>query len=70
MATTRARQTYAGYHPFLEERLRPVLPACVERAKIVGNLGVVNPTAYGKRVAQLAREWGSSDSGSPSSRAM
>ena len=48
-----------GYHPLLDERLRRVLPACVERGvKIVGNLGAANPEAAGARVSQLARELG------------
>jgi Acyclic terpene utilisation family protein AtuA len=48
-----------GYHPLLDERLRRVLPACVERGvKIVGNLGAANLEAAGARVSQLARELG------------
>ena len=53
------RDPERGYHPLLEERLRRVLPACVERGvKIVGNLGAANPEAAGARVARLARELG------------
>ena len=53
------RDPKRGYHPLLEERLRRVLPACVERGvKIVGNLGAANPEAAGARVVQLARELG------------
>ena len=53
------RNPERGYHPLLEERLRRVLPACVERGvKIVGNLGAANPEAAGARVARLARELG------------
>jgi hypothetical protein len=53
------RNPERGYHPFLEERLRRVLPACVERGvKIVGNLGAANPEAAGARVVQVAEELG------------
>src|SRR5688500_2247452 len=53
------RDPERGYHPLLVERLRRVLPACVERGvKIVGNLGAANPEAAGARVARLARELG------------
>src|SRR5688572_12803640 len=53
------RNPERGYHPFLEERLRRVLPACVERGvKIVGNLGAANPGAAGTRVVQVAEELG------------
>ncbi|MBA3331680.1 MAG: DUF1446 domain-containing protein [Actinobacteria bacterium] len=53
------RDPERGYHPYLDERLRRVLPACAERGvKIVGNLGAANPVAAGARVARLARELG------------
>ncbi len=53
------RDSERGYHPYLDERLRRVLPACVERGvKIVGNLGAANPRAAGTRTVQLARELG------------
>jgi Acyclic terpene utilisation family protein AtuA len=53
------RDPTRGYHPLLDERVRRVLPACVERGvKIVGNLGAANPVAAGARVSQLARKLG------------
>ena len=55
----RLRDPARGYHPFLVERLRPVLPACKERGvKIVSNMGAANPLAAGERAAALARELG------------
>lgn len=55
----RLRDPGRGYHPFLEERLRRVLPACAARGvTIVSNLGAANPVAAGERAAALARELG------------
>src|SRR4051812_43141375 len=53
----RLRDASRGYHPFLEERLRRVLPACKARGvKIITNMGAANPTAAGQRAAALASE--------------
>ena len=53
------RDPERGYHPFLVERLRRVLPACAERGvKIVSNMGAANPAAAGRRAAELTRELG------------
>src|SRR5436190_4210058 len=55
----RLRDSARGYHPFLEQRLRRVLPACAARGvKIVSNMGAANPTAAGQRAAAVARELG------------
>lgn len=46
----RLKDPSAGYHPFLAERLRRVLPACAARGvKIVCNMGAANPEAAGHR---------------------
>jgi len=55
----RLRDAARGYHPYLEQRLRRVLPACRARGvKIVSNMGAANPVAAGERAAALARELG------------
>jgi hypothetical protein len=55
----RLRDSARGYHPFLEERLRRVLPACAARGvKIVSNMGAANPIAAGERAAAVGRELG------------
>jgi len=55
----RLRDAARGYHPFLEERVRRVLPACAARGvKIVSNMGAANPAAAGERAAAVARELG------------
>src|SRR5688572_8496020 len=55
----RLRDANRGYHPFLEERLKRVLPACKARGvKIVSNMGAANPIAAGQRAAAVARELG------------
>src|SRR5690349_11584123 len=55
----RLRDPSRGYHPFLDERLRRVLPACRRRGvRIVSNMGAANPLAAGERAAALARELG------------
>ena len=55
----RLRDANRGYHPFLEERLRRVLPACKGRGvKIVSNMGAANPEAAGRRAADVTRELG------------
>src|SRR4051812_17423289 len=58
----RLRDASRGYHPFLEERLRRVLPACQARGvKIISNMGAANPIAAGERAARVARELGISN---------
>ncbi|MDQ3810577.1 MAG: DUF1446 domain-containing protein [Chloroflexota bacterium] len=55
----RLNDAQAGYDPFLERRLRTVLPVCVQRGvRIVTNMGAANPAAAGRRVAALARDLG------------
>lgn len=48
-----------GYDPFLEERLRAVLPICVARGvKIISNMGAANPDGAARRAADIARDLG------------
>jgi hypothetical protein len=48
-----------GYDPFLEARMRAVLPACRRRGiRVVTNAGAANPAAAARRVAEIARELG------------
>jgi hypothetical protein len=47
----------AGYDPLLRQRLRAVLPACVQQGvTIVTNMGAANPQAAGEAVLEIARE--------------
>jgi len=49
----------AGYEPLLDELLRPVLGACLERGiGIVSNFGAANPSGAARRIRALARELG------------
>lgn len=55
----RGRDPARGYDPFLEARMRAVLPACHRRGiRVVTNAGAANPRAAGAMVAALARELG------------
>ncbi|MDO9166493.1 MAG: acyclic terpene utilization AtuA family protein [Rhodoferax sp.] len=46
-----------GYDLFLKERMRAVLPACVQQGvTIITNMGAANPRAAGEAVLQVARE--------------
>jgi hypothetical protein len=50
---------FPGYDTYLDERMRGVLPACLERGtKIVSNQGWINPDGAAQRVAELLRELG------------
>jgi len=62
IALAQLRRTYDprhGYDPLLAERMRAVLPACVEQGvTIVTNMGAANPVAAGEAVLDVARELG------------
>ena len=48
-----------GYDPLLEERMRAVLPACVQHGvRVISNMGAANPEAAGAAVLKVARELG------------
>jgi len=55
----RMKDPSAGYNPWLERRLRAVLPACARNGTtIVTNMGVANPEAALARAVQVARDLG------------
>ncbi|MEO5821923.1 MAG: acyclic terpene utilization AtuA family protein [Vicinamibacteraceae bacterium] len=55
----KARDPRAGYDPLLAERMRAVLPVCVEHGvTIVTNMGAANPLAGAEVVREVARELG------------
>jgi len=55
----RSHDPQHGYDPLLEERMRAVLPACVQHGTtIVTNMGAAHPRAAGAAVLQVARELG------------
>jgi hypothetical protein len=60
-AQVRARRdpTFEGYDTYLDDRMRAVLPACMQRGtKIVSNQGWINPDAAARRVVHWLREMG------------
>jgi hypothetical protein len=55
----RRRDPARGYDPFLEARMRAVLPACIRRGiRVITNAGAANPAAAARAVATIARELG------------
>jgi hypothetical protein len=55
----RSHDPQHGYDPLLEERMRAVLPACVQRrTTIITNMGAANPRAAGAAMLRVARELG------------
>jgi hypothetical protein len=49
----------AGYNPWLERRMRAVLPLCAEHGtRLVTNMGVANPGGAAARTAEVARGLG------------
>ncbi len=55
----RSQDRLQGYDPLLKERMRAVLPACIERGtRIITNMGAAHPSAAGEAVLQVARELG------------
>lgn len=60
-AQVRARRdpSFVGHDTYLEDRLRAVLPACLEHGtKIVSNQGWINPDAAAAKAVALLRELG------------
>jgi hypothetical protein len=58
----RSKNPDLGYSPSLHERLRMVLPACVERGvRIVTNMGAANPVGGARAVRREARDLGLGD---------
>ena len=48
-----------GYNPLLEERIRRVLPDCIENdITVVTNMGAVNPERAAERAVEVSRELG------------
>jgi hypothetical protein len=55
----RQRDATRGYDPFLEARMRAVLPACRRRGiRVVTNAGAANPVAAATLVQAIARDLG------------
>ena len=55
----RVQDPRQGYDPLLQQRMRAVLPACVQQGTtIITNMGAANPQAAGDAVLQVARELG------------
>jgi hypothetical protein len=60
-AQVRARRdpTFPGYDTYLDDRMRAVLPACLERGtKIITNQGWINPEGAAQRIVYWLREFG------------
>lgn len=55
----RRQQPDRGFDPLLAERMRAVLPICMERGtRIISNMGAANPLQAGHEVLRVARELG------------
>ena len=55
----RRKDPEAGFDPWLEDILSPVLEKCLDHGiKIVSNFGAANPQAAGRRILSLARRLG------------
>jgi len=60
-AQVRARRdpSFPGYDTYLDDRMRAVLPACLERGtRIVSNQGWINPEGAAQRIVHWLREFG------------
>lgn len=60
-AQVRARRdpSFAGYDTYLDDRMRAVLPRCIEQGiRIVSNQGWINPEGAAKRTIELLAEMG------------
>ena len=60
-AQVRARRdpSFPGYDTYLDDRMKAVLPACLERGtKIVSNQGWINPEGAAQRIVHWLREFG------------
>ena len=61
-ALARLNDPDAGYNPRLAERIRGVLPACLQRGiRIVTNMGAANPRAAARRIREEAQSLGYND---------
>jgi hypothetical protein len=61
-ALARLNDPNAGYNPRLAERIRGVLPACLQRGiRIVTNMGAANPRAAARRIREEAQRLGYND---------
>ncbi len=59
---SRLKDPEKGYTPYLVERFRSVLPACVKnKVRIVTNMGAANPAAAARAVRREARDLGLGD---------
>lgn len=59
---TRQKDPEKGYTPRLLERMRPVLPACLQRGvRIITNMGAANPLGAARAVRRQAKEQGLGD---------
>ena len=48
-----------GYNPFLERRMRAILPQCARQGiKVITNMGVANPRGAAEKTQAIARELG------------
>ena len=51
--------SFPGYDTYLDDRMRAVLPACLERGtKIVTNQGWINPEGAAERIVYWLRQFG------------
>ena len=60
-AQVRARRdpSFPGYDTYLDDRMRAVLPGCIEQGvKIISNQGWINPAGAAKRIADLLASLG------------
>jgi len=60
-AQVRARRdpSFQGYDTYLDDRMRAVLPGCIEQGvKIISNQGWINPAGAAKRIADLLTSLG------------
>jgi len=56
---SKIRNPEAGYNPLLLDRVRAVLPMCLEnRVRVLSNMGAANPHGAGKRICEVAAELG------------
>jgi hypothetical protein len=55
----RSKDPNAGFDPMLQDRMRAVLPTCIQQGvRIISNMGAANPLQAGHAVLAVAREMG------------
>lgn len=55
----RARDPDSGFDPYLEERMRAVLPAATRNhVRVISNMGAANPVSAARRTAQILQQLG------------